>query len=166
MPAYNRPTAPIGSNFTCIRLFDAANIKEIVLNTSTLIGTPLTITDTNLVYSFMQLAGTGSYKMNELSDEQGSSFVHELSFSFSATSNSILGFNFLIRNKYFVAVIYDGSSQFMMIGTAKQPLKVTVELDADMGTYNYTINGVTPLPPQFITGIFNPQVYVGGVGSV
>jgi hypothetical protein len=69
-----------------------------------------------------------------------------------------------LKANYYVIAVADGNHKFMIIGRKTTPLTITAKYSAEAANYQFTAMGQCLYPPQFITGIFNPELLsVSGV---
>jgi hypothetical protein len=167
MPVYTRQYGTNISGITAIRLIDKSIItSQTTYNNASPIASPLAITDINKIYSFMQLGGSGSLSYSQTVTDAGIFYEYKLSWSYARNRIEIMDLLQAIKDSFFVIAIADANGKFMLLGSPTAPFEVTASFTASNGSYQLEAKGQCLIPPQFITGIFNPQLYTGGTGTV
>jgi hypothetical protein len=168
MPNYSRQVGLANvTGITAIRLIDKSIItSQAAYSSAAAIALPLAVSDITKLYSFIQLNGSGELSYSQEATEAGVLYNYNISWAYARNRIGVMPLLDAIKSTYFVIAVADGNGSFMLLGTPTAPFEVMASFDAAAGDYNFEAQGSTLTPPQFITGIFNTQLYTGGTGTV
>ena len=167
MTNYSRQFGANISDIKAIRLIESAAIAAIsYYYVSDVVNQPLTLSDSTRLHSFMQLNGSGQLSYSQELTAAGTVYTYKLSWAYPRSRKEVNALLEAIKSNYFVIAVADGNLDYMLLGTPAAPFEVVASFSAGDGAYSFQAIASTLTPPQFISGIFNPQLYVGGTGTV